>query len=127
LFKNNEIENLVNVTYKEWKNGRNLRLFKKTKLAKELQSIVKKFNDFGNYFLTKERFCLMKRTFKNGQNGKKKLADKPGSVLTLRQATVIHLGASLLIRSSNLPADGASHAIVSLFGLAADGGCRVSP
>jgi len=58
---------------------------------------------------------------------KKKLADKPGSVLTLRQATVIHLGASLLIRSSNLPADGASHAIVSLFGLAADGGCRVSP
>lgn len=79
MFKNNGIENLVNVTYKEWKNGRNLRLFKKTKLAKELQSIVKKFNDFGNYFLTKERFCLMKRTFKNGQNREKKLADKLAS------------------------------------------------
>jgi hypothetical protein len=48
LFKNNEIENLVNVTCKEWKNDGNLRLFKKTKPAKELQSIVKKFNDFGN-------------------------------------------------------------------------------
>jgi len=56
-----------------------------------------------------------------------KLTDKPGSVLTLRQVTVIHLGALLLMRSSNLPASGASHAIASLFGLAADGGCRVSP
>ena len=56
-----------------------------------------------------------------------KLTDKPGSVPTLRQVTVIHLGASLLMRSSNLPAGGASHAIASLFGLAADGGYRVSP
>ncbi len=52
MFKNNGIENLVNVTYKEWGNGRELRLFKKTKLAKELQNIVKKLNDFGNYFST---------------------------------------------------------------------------
>lgn len=56
-----------------------------------------------------------------------KLADKPGSVLTLRQVTVIHLGVQLLVRSSNLPADSASNAIVSLFGLATDGGYRVSP
>lgn len=56
-----------------------------------------------------------------------KLADKPGSVPTLRRVTVIHLGTPLLVRSSNLPADDASHAIVSLFGLAADGGYRVSP
>ena len=56
-----------------------------------------------------------------------KLADKPGSVPTLRRVTVIHLGALLLMRSINLPADDASHAIVSLFGLAADGGYRVSP
>jgi len=58
---------------------------------------------------------------------KVKLAGKPGSVLTLRQVTVIHLGVQLLARSSNLPADSASHAIVSLFGLATDGGYRVSP
>ncbi len=42
---------------------------------------------------------------------KAKLADKPGSVLTLRQATVIHLGVRLLVRSSNLPAGSASHAL----------------
>ena len=58
---------------------------------------------------------------------KAKLADKPGSVLTLRQVTVIHLGVQLLARSSNLPAGSASHAIASLFGLATDGGYRVSP
>jgi len=68
----------------------------------------------------------MKRTFRKKQK-EMKLADKPGSVLALRQVTVIHLGAPLLTRSSNLPADDASHAIVSLFGLAADGGYRVSP
>ena len=61
------------------------------------------------------------------KKSKAKLADKPGSVLTLRQVTVIHLGVQLLTRSSNLPADSASHAIVSLFGLATDGGYRVSP
>ena len=56
-----------------------------------------------------------------------KLADKPGSVPALRQVTVIHLGVQLLTHSSNLPADSASHAIASLFGLATDGGYRVSP
>ena len=56
-----------------------------------------------------------------------KLIDKPGSVNALRQVTVIHLGEQLLARSSNLPAGSASHAITSLFGLAADGGYRVSP
>ena len=61
------------------------------------------------------------------KKSKAKLADKPGSVLTLRQVTVIHLGVQLPTRSSNLPADSASHAIVSLFGLATDGGYRVSP
>jgi len=40
--------------------------------------------------------------------------------------TVIHLGTPLLMCSSNLPAGGASHAVASLFGLAADGGYRVS-
>ena len=40
--------------------------------------------------------------------------------------TVIHLGAQLLVRSSNLPTDSASNAYASLFGLAADGGYRVS-
>jgi hypothetical protein len=55
-----------------------------------------------------------------------KLADKPGSVLALRRVTVIHLGAQLLMRSSNLPAGSASHANTSLFGLAPDGGYRVS-
>ena len=70
----------------------------------------------------------MIRTFKTSHKNKKmKLTDKPGSVLALRQVTVIHLGASLLIRSSNLPAGSASHAIASLFGLAANGGYRVSP
>jgi len=58
---------------------------------------------------------------------KVKLADKPGSVLALRRVTVIHLGVQLLARSSNLPAGSASHAIASLFGLATDGGYRVSP
>jgi len=56
-----------------------------------------------------------------------KLVDKPGFVNALWQVTVIHLGEQLLIRSSNLPAGSASHAIASLFGLAADGGYRVSP
>lgn len=40
-----------------------------------------------------------------------KLADKPGSVYALQRMTVIHLGAQLLIRSSNLPAGSASHAL----------------
>jgi hypothetical protein len=60
-------------------------------------------------------------------NLKKKLVDKPGFVNASRQVTVIHLGEQLLVRSSNLPAGSASHAIASLFGLAADGGYRVSP
>lgn len=55
-----------------------------------------------------------------------KLAGKPGSVPTLRRATVIHLGAQLLIRSSSLPGSSASHAIATLFGFAPDGGYRVS-
>ena len=57
----------------------------------------------------------------------KKLADKPGSVPTLLWATVIHLGARLLVRSSSLPGSSASHAITTLFGFAPDGGYRVSP
>lgn len=76
----------------------------------------------------KKKFCQSNETDVQKQGKKEmKLTDKPGSVLTLRQVTVIHLGALLLMRSSNLPADDASHAIVSLFGLAADGGYRVSP
>ena len=58
---------------------------------------------------------------------KLKLADKPGSVYVLQRTTVIHLGAQLLVRSSNLPAGSASNANTSLFGLAANGGYRVSP
>src|SRR5690606_5177882 len=56
-----------------------------------------------------------------------KLADKPGSVPALRQATVIHLGVRLPARSSSLPGSSASHAIATLFGFAPDGGYRVSP
>lgn len=55
-----------------------------------------------------------------------KLADKPGSVPALRQMTVIHLGAQLLMHSSSLPGSSASHAIATLFGFAPDGGYRVS-
>jgi len=55
-----------------------------------------------------------------------KLADKPGSVPTLRRVTVIHLGMRLPAHSSSLPGSSASHAIAALFGLAPDGGCRVS-
>jgi len=91
------------------KNRRNLRLFNKPKPTKGLRGSEEK----NEAELTKTR--------------KVKLADKPGSVLALRQVTVIHLGVQLLARSSNLPADSASHAIVSLFGLATDGGYRVSP
>jgi len=40
--------------------------------------------------------------------------------------TVIHLGAQLLMHSSYLPADSASSANASLFGIAANGGYRVS-
>jgi len=55
----------------------------------------------------------------------KKLADKPGSVA--KKLTVIHLGVQLLTHSSNLPVGSASNANTNLFGLAADGGYRVSP
>ena len=41
--------------------------------------------------------------------------------------TVIPLGAALPRRSSHLPADSTSSVIVRLFGVAPDGGCRVSP
>jgi uncharacterized protein YdaL len=41
-----------------------------------------------------------------------KLANKPGSVLALQQVTVIHLGAQLLIRSSNLPVSDASNVLL---------------
>jgi len=41
--------------------------------------------------------------------------------------TVIRLGAPLPWRSSRLPADSASSVVVRLFGVAPDGGCRVSP
>ena len=41
--------------------------------------------------------------------------------------TVIPLGAALPRRSSHLPADSASSVVVRLFGVAPDGGCRVSP
>ena len=41
--------------------------------------------------------------------------------------TVIRLGATLPWRSSRLPADSASSVVVRLFGVAPDGGCRVSP
>jgi hypothetical protein len=51
---------------------------------------------------------------------------KPGSVPALRQVTVIHLGAQLLMHSSSLPGSSASHAIATLFGFAPDGGYRVS-
>ncbi len=71
------------------------------------------------------------RKQRSGRQGTKelklKLADKPGSVCVLQRMTVIHLGVQLLARSSNLPAGSASHAITSLFGLAANGGYRVSP
>jgi len=40
---------------------------------------------------------------------------------------VIPLGAPLPARSSHLPADSASSVVVRLFGVAPDGGCRVSP
>jgi hypothetical protein len=59
-----------------------------------------------------------------------KPADKPGSVMTrgaTPRETVIHLGAALPRRSSRLPADSASSVVVRLFGVAPDGGCRVSP
>lgn len=56
---------------------------------------------------------------------KKKLVDKPGSVPAMRVAA-IHLGPGLLQASSNLPGSSASHAIATLFGLAPDGGYRVS-
>lgn len=56
---------------------------------------------------------------------KKKLVDKPGSVPTMWVAA-IHLGPGLLQASSNLPGSSASHAIATLFGLAPDGGYRVS-
>jgi hypothetical protein len=42
-----------------------------------------------------------------------KLADKPGSVYVFQRMTVIHLGAQLLVRSSNLPASSANHALLS--------------
>ena len=57
---------------------------------------------------------------------------KPGSV-TARSAcapsamTVIPLGPPLPAGSSRLPADSASSVVVRLFGVAPDGGCRVSP
>jgi hypothetical protein len=41
--------------------------------------------------------------------------------------TVIPLGPSLPTGSSRLPADSASSVVVRLFGVAPDGGCRVSP
>ncbi|SNR63794.1 hypothetical protein SAMN05192560_0289 [Methylobacillus rhizosphaerae] len=55
----------------------------------------------------------------------KKLADKPGFVPTM-QAAAIHLDPGLPQDSSNLPGSSASHAIATLFGLAPDGGYRVS-
>jgi len=54
-----------------------------------------------------------------------KLAGKPGSVPAKRVAA-IHLGLALPPGSSDLPGSGASHAIATLFGLAPDGGYRVS-
>src|SRR5690349_17372234 len=41
--------------------------------------------------------------------------------------TVIPLGPPLPAGSSRLPADSASSVVVRLFGVAPDGGCRVSP
>src|SRR4029079_13136068 len=41
--------------------------------------------------------------------------------------TVIPLGPPLPMGSSRLPADSASSVVVRLFGVAPDGGCRVSP
>src|SRR6476646_8150831 len=41
--------------------------------------------------------------------------------------TVIPLGPPLPVGSSRLPADSASSVVVRLFGVAPDGGCRVSP
>jgi len=61
---------------------------------------------------------------------KRSTADKPGSVTARRERramTVIRLGAALPRRSSRLPADSASSVVVRLFGVAPDGGCRVSP
>lgn len=54
-----------------------------------------------------------------------KLADKPGFVPAMRVAA-IHLGLALPPGSSSLPGSSASHAIATLFGLAPDGGYRVS-
>lgn len=56
----------------------------------------------------------------------------PVSRVLLRRArsramTVIPLGPSLPPGSSRLPADSASSVVVRLFGVAPDGGCRVSP
>ena len=49
------------------------------------------------------------------------------SVSRVLSWTVIPLGASSPIRSSNLPGDTAGHGIVSLFGLAPGGVCRAGP
>jgi len=58
----------------------------------------------------------------------KKPPDKPGSVTARERAmTVIRLGTPLPACSSRLPADSASSVVVRLFGVAPDGGCRVSP
>ena len=52
----------------------------------------------------------------------KKLADKPGSVVDSHSSR-----RTVARRSSHLPADSASSVIARLFGVAPDGGCRVSP
>ena len=70
----------------------------------------------------KKQYSLHQWTMK----GNLKLTDKPGSVPALQRVTVIHLGTRLPARSSSLPDSGASHAIAVLFGLAPDGGYRVS-
>ncbi len=49
------------------------------------------------------------------------------ALLRLRAMTAILLGPPLPMGSSRLPADSASSVVVRLFGVAPDGGCRVSP
>ena len=85
-----------------------------------------KINDIENLLkVLYEELVLKEQSVLKGIK-KEKLADKPGSVPALLQTAVIHLGIRLPACSSSLPGSGASHAIATLFGLAPDGGYRVS-